>query len=108
MQRYQISGCNSNLHNTYNSVVRTPVPVVSLMGGRGAFENKFYNNWAISRALIGLRESYGLLEYRPWKIFVDLLSFVLFINFHPSRAIRERNKRHKRQKKSQLKCINIP
>ena len=44
MQRYQISGCNSNLHNTYNSVVRTPVPVVSLMGGRGAFENKFYNN----------------------------------------------------------------
>ena len=31
MQRYQISCCNSNLHNTYNSVVRTPVPVVSLM-----------------------------------------------------------------------------
>ena len=32
MQRYQISYRNSNLHNTYNSVVRTPgyVPVVSI------------------------------------------------------------------------------
>lgn len=58
--------------------------------GRAAFENKFYNNWAISRALIGLRESYGRLEYRPWKNLCRFVKCRVVYKFHSSPAIRDR------------------